>query len=99
MTWMATDKSERISAQARVVTSTWSRSDLASATIVSKREATSSWIQSAPHSAHTRAGTFLTTTTPKSKSAVKVVVPAFFAPPQRVHCEGVWLLVIVCFVS
>lgn len=42
----------------------------------------SSAIQSVPHCSQTRAGTLRTTTTPKPRSTVNVVVPFTFDPPQ-----------------
>src|SRR5258706_2451885 len=71
--------------QLKEVTSTCSRFFLASLTMFSRCLATRSSIQSAPHWLQTVAGTFLTTTTPNSKSAVKVVVPFFLVPAQRGH--------------
>jgi hypothetical protein len=67
------------------VTSTCKRLFLASVTMSSSCLATWSSIQSAPHWLHTVAGTFLTTTTPNSKSAANVVVPVLFVPAQRGH--------------
>lgn len=71
--------------QLKEVTSTCSRFFLASLTMFSRCLATRSSIQSAPHWLQTVAGTFLTTTTPNSKSAVNVVVPVFLVPAQRGH--------------
>jgi len=71
--------------QLKEVISTCSRLFLASLTIFSSCLATRSSIQSAPHWLQTVAGTFRTTTTPNSKSAVNVVVPVLFVPAQRGH--------------
>lgn len=67
------------------VTSTCSRFFLPSLTIFLKCLATRSSIQSAPHWLQTVAGTFLTTTTPNSRSAVNLVVTVFLVPAQSGH--------------
>jgi hypothetical protein len=67
------------------VTSTCKRLFLASLTMFSSCLAIRSSIQSAPHRLQTVAGTFRTTITPNSKSAVNVVVPVLFVPAQRGH--------------
>lgn len=54
----------------------------ASETIFSNLTVVALSIQSEPQSAHTVAVTSLTTTTPKPNSAVNVVFPFFFVPPQ-----------------
>ena len=71
---------------ANVVTSTRLCFCLASSTIFSNFSEIASSIQSAPHCEHTVAGTSLTTTTPKPRSTVKVVFPAFFPPPAKRTC-------------
>jgi hypothetical protein len=69
--------------QLKVLTSTCRPRVRASSTIASNRRAVASSIHSSPHCEQTVAGVFRTTITPAPSSAVNVVAPPVFVPPQR----------------
>src|SRR5206468_11416662 len=75
-------------------TSTCNRRARASLTIRSSCRAVASSIHSSPHCEQIIASTSRTTTTPLPTSALKVVLPLIFLPPQS---GQIWLVLLITF--